>query len=400
MKVFSLPFLISISLETKNLTLLHLGLCIAAGVPSLEKSSEILQNLLSVGIRHVAFKPGSVGAIKLVCKIAEHNPSINIVLQWTGGRAGGHHSFEDMHEPILKTYANIRRQRNIILVAGSGFGDANGTWPYLTGAWSVKFGFQPMPFDAILLGSRVMTCLEAKTSLEAKQLLVKTDGIEHDHEWENSYHSSAGGIVTVKSELGEPIHKVFTRGLEVWRDFDEQFFNLTPKEKMIQKILEKKQYIIKRLNADFQKVYFGQKKDGTVVDLPEMTYSEVAYRMVSLMYINKPDGSRWIDSGFFDRVLDFVLHTEERFIPRSGNNKVTSVLPPSELLWERPFEWLRRVFEDCYPKAQLQLLSSEDVDYFIQLCKRRMGKPVNFVPVIDEHLQFWFKKDSLWQSGN
>ncbi len=46
-------------------------------------------------------------------------------------------------------------------------------------------------------------------------------------------------------------------GLEVWKDFDDQFFQL-PKEKMLQKIIEKKQYIINRLNADFQKVYFGK----------------------------------------------------------------------------------------------------------------------------------------------
>lgn len=28
----------------------------------------------------------------------------------------------------------------------------------------------------------------------------------------------------------------------------------------------------------------------------------------------------------------------------------------------------------------------------------RNGKPVNFVPVIAEDLDFWFKKDSLWYS--
>jgi len=42
-----------------------------------------------------------------------------ILLQWTGGRAGGHHSYEDFHQPILDTYGHIRRQRNIVLVAGA-----------------------------------------------------------------------------------------------------------------------------------------------------------------------------------------------------------------------------------------------------------------------------------------
>jgi len=51
--------------------------------------------------------------------IAEANPNTPIILQWTGGRAGGHHSYEDFHQPILKTYADIRRQKNIVLVGGN-----------------------------------------------------------------------------------------------------------------------------------------------------------------------------------------------------------------------------------------------------------------------------------------
>jgi fatty acid synthase subunit beta len=45
-----------------------------------------------------------------------------VLLQWTGGRGGGHHSFEDFHAPILATYASIRSCDNIVLIAGSGFG--------------------------------------------------------------------------------------------------------------------------------------------------------------------------------------------------------------------------------------------------------------------------------------
>jgi enoyl reductase-like protein len=43
-------------------------------------------------------------------------------MQWTGGRAGSYLSFEDFHQPILATYLIIRRQNDIALVAGSGFG--------------------------------------------------------------------------------------------------------------------------------------------------------------------------------------------------------------------------------------------------------------------------------------
>ncbi|RCH92014.1 beta subunit of fatty acid synthetase, partial [Rhizopus stolonifer] len=97
------------------------GLCVAAGVPSLELANEIIANLQAAGLRHVAFKPGSVDTIRQVVAIAAANPTMPIIMQWTGGRAGGHHGFEDVHQPILETYAAIRRQSNIVLVAGSGF---------------------------------------------------------------------------------------------------------------------------------------------------------------------------------------------------------------------------------------------------------------------------------------
>ena len=39
-----------------------------------------------------------------------------------------------------------------------------------------------------------------------------------------------GGILTVQSELGEPIHKVATRAVKLWKEFDDTVFKL-PKEK-------------------------------------------------------------------------------------------------------------------------------------------------------------------------
>jgi fatty acid synthase subunit beta len=62
-------------------------------------------------------------------------------------------------------YSTVRRCSNIILIAGSGFGGADDTEPYLTGEWALKFAHPPMPFDGVLFGSRVMTALEARTSL-------------------------------------------------------------------------------------------------------------------------------------------------------------------------------------------------------------------------------------------
>jgi fatty acid synthase subunit beta len=207
------------------------GVCVAAGVPSLELASEILAQLSAAGVKHVSFKPGSIAAILAVCEIAGANPAVNIMLQWTGGRGGGHHSFEDFHEPMLQTYAQIRRHDNITLVCGSGFGDAASTWPYLSGRWARHFGKPEMPFDAVLLASRVMVAREAATCDEAKQLICDAPGIESEADWEKSYEGAVGGVITVKSEMGEPIHKLATRGVLLWAELDRDFFQVEPKER-------------------------------------------------------------------------------------------------------------------------------------------------------------------------
>ena len=42
-------------------------------------------------------------------------------------------------------------------------------------------------------------------------------------------------------------------------------------------------------------------------------------------------------------------------------------------------------------------LHPADVPFFVQLCKT-LGKPVNFVPVIDKDVRRWWRSDSLWQA--
>ncbi|KAJ1957361.1 fatty acid synthase alpha subunit Lsd1, partial [Linderina pennispora] len=127
------------------------GLCIGASVPSVDVANTIIAELRDAGIRHVAFKPGSVATILQTLAIARANPDFPVIIQWTGGRGGGCYSFEDFHEPILETYSKIRSLPNTILVVGSGFGDAGSILPYLSGQWSVQFGHAPMPVDGVLL---------------------------------------------------------------------------------------------------------------------------------------------------------------------------------------------------------------------------------------------------------
>lgn len=363
------------------------GLTIGAGVPSIEIANEYIETL---GIKHIAFKPGSVEAIQQVINIAKANPQFPVMLQWTGGRGGGHHSFEDFHQPIIQMYARIRRCDNIVLVAGSGFGGSQDTYPYLTGTWSAKFGYPPMPFDGCLFGSRMMTAKEAHTSINAKKAIAEAEGVE-DSQWERTYKGPAGGVITVRSEMGEPIHKLATRGVRFWAEMDQKIFSLD-KTKRVPELKKQRDYIIKKLNDDFQKVWFGRNSAGEVVDLEGMTYGEVVRRMVDLMFISHQ--SRWIDPSLLRLTGDFIRRVEERFTTTPG---APSLLQSYAELDQQPNDVVEKVFR-TYSQCTEQLISAQDVQHFLLLCQRRGQKPVPFVPSLDENFEFYFKKDSLWQS--
>ncbi|KAG7402946.1 Fatty acid synthase subunit beta [Fusarium oxysporum f. sp. rapae] len=362
------------------------GLTIGAGVPSMEVAQEYIETL---GLKHISFKPGSVDAIQSVINIARANPHFPIMLQWTGGRGGGHHSFEDFHQPILQMYGRIRRQENIILVAGSGFGGADDTYPYITGEWAKKYGYPPMPFDGCLFGSRMMVAKEAHTSKDVKEAIVAAPGLE-DSDWEQTYKGPAGGVLTVRSEMGEPMHKLATRGVRFWAEMDQKIFSL-PKQKRVTELNRNKDYIIKKLNDDYQKVWFGRNKEGNAVDLADMTYAEVLRRLVELLYIGHQ--SRWIHHSYAFLVGDYIHRLEERLASTPG--KVSLLQSYSEL--NEPFEVTDRILT-AYPEAETQILDAQDVQHFLILCRRPAQKPVNFIPVLDENFEFYFKKDSLWQS--
>ncbi|KAI8628002.1 enoyl reductase domain of FAS1 [Xylariaceae sp. FL1651] len=358
------------------------GLTIGAGVPSPDVAAEYIQTL---GIKHISFKPGSIGAIQDVIKISKRHPTFPIILQWTGGRGGGHHSCEDFDEPLLEMYSEIRRCQNLYLVVGSGFGDGDSIFPYLTGSWSLRFGMPTMPCDGVLLGSRMMVATDSHTSPDVRKLLLKAPGVDQS-KWENSYlkADAAGGVLTVTSEMGQPIHKLATRGVRLWKDMDDTIFSL-PKPEQKSALLKRKDEIILRLNADFAKPWFGRNASGQPVDVEDMTYTEILSRLVQLMYVSHQ--GRWVDPSYRELVSDFAIRSLERF--GAGTLDISWFSEPEKLV--------DRITKACTDMA-VQLVHPEDVRYFIQSCKKRGRKPVNFVVALDSDFEHWFKKDSLWQS--
>ncbi|KAJ1726123.1 fatty acid synthase alpha subunit Lsd1, partial [Coemansia biformis] len=346
------------------------GLCIGGSVPSFDVALEIISTLRDAGIRHVAFKPSNASAIRHVVRIAQAADGFPVILQWTGGRAGGHHSYEDFHQPILETYAAVRSCKNVVLVAGSGFGDAAGTLPYMTGEWSTRFGRAPMPFDGILLGSRIMVAKEAATSLAAKELIVAAAGLP-DSEWDTTYDSARGGFMTVMSEYGELNHALETRATSFVKDLHRTVLS-QPRTDQPALLWTHKNEIIARLNSDYMRPWFGKKADGRVVDLEDMTYTEAIGRMVELMYVKHQQ--RWIHRSHCRAVLEFISRAVCRLA-----QEATDVGIAIEFDKAAPPDYASRLIEE-YPAAATLLLASEDVQFFVALCKRRGQKPFPFIP--------------------
>ena len=57
------------------------GFCVAVGIPSTEKAANIISTLHMAGIKHVAFKPGSIEGIRQVVAIVATNPDFPIIMQ-------------------------------------------------------------------------------------------------------------------------------------------------------------------------------------------------------------------------------------------------------------------------------------------------------------------------------
>ncbi|KAF5024654.1 hypothetical protein F66182_3276 [Fusarium sp. NRRL 66182] len=363
------------------------GLTIGAGVPS----SEAAEKIMALGLRHVSFKPGTGAAIDEVLSIASSYPTSQIILQWTGGRAGGHHSTEDFHQPLLRSYARIRSHSNVTLVVGSGFGARDGdcSTSYLSGSWATAYSYPPMPVDGILLGTRVMTSREAHTSAEVKKVIFSSKGLP-DNLWEETY-GLGSDISTVISEMGEPIHMIATRGVKLWADLDARVFS-KPKDQQLAILQAEKPRLIERLNQDFQKVWFGKDAEGNSVDLEQMTYAELLFRLVELLYVKRKGIWQWIDPSYSLLFASMARSVMERFAPGSRDH---------ESMVREDFQDPRAVTRDLialYPGTKICLLQACDADLFLHLCRRHDMKPVPFIPTLDKDFQTYFKKDSLWQS--
>ena len=105
-------------------------------------------------------------------------------------------------------------------------------------------------------------------------------------------------------------------------------------------------------------------------------------------------GSPWLADTWRDRFEQMLKRAEARLHPKDFGPIET--LFSDEELSERPDDAIAALLAR-YPDAETIQLHPADVPFFVELCKT-LGKPVNFVPVIDKDVRRWWRSDSLWQA--
>ena len=357
------------------------GVVVSAGIPDLEEAVDLIDELNSVGISHVVFKPGTIDQIKSVIKIAAEVPGKDVIVHIEGGRAGGHHSWEDLDDLLLATYAELRKLPNITVCVGGGVGTPERAAEYLSGSWAQDYGFPAMPVDGILVGTAAMATLESTTSHAVKQMLVETNGTDH---W-ISAGKAKGGMASSRSQLGADIHEIDNAASRCGQLLDEVAGDA-------EAVANRRDELIAAM-AITAKPYFG--------DVGDMTYLQWLQRYVELTIGDgdstadtaSPD-SPWLADTWRDRFAEMCKRAEARLHPQDSGPIDT--LFSDGVLLENPDQAIATLLAR-YPDAETVKLHPADVPFFITLCKT-LGKPVNFVPVIDKDVRRWWRSDSLWQA--
>lgn len=350
------------------------GVIVTAGVPEFDDAVALIAELREADITHVVFKPGTLKQIRSVLQIAKEVAPTPIIVQIEGGKAGGHHSWEDLDELLVATYGDLREHDNVVVCVGGGIGTPEIAANYINGTWAQKFGYPSMPLDGILVGTAAMASLEATTAPVVKQLLVDTPGTP---DW-IAAGTATGGMVSGRSQLGADIHEIDNTASRCGLLLDAVAGDADA-------VAERRDEIIAALNAT-AKPYFG--------DVETMTYAAWLERYVELAGPTPTEKPTWEADTWRDRFSDMIHRAEARLHPADRGAIPTLFAADDELVNAAAAV---AALVAAYPHANEVVLHPADIPFFVDLC-RTVGKPVNFVPVLDGDVRRWWRSDSLWQA--
>lgn len=358
------------------------GVVVSAGIPEQDEAVELVRKLNADGFPYVCFKPGTVDQIRQVVRIAKAVAPVKVIVEVEGGAAGGHHSWESLDDLLTSTYAQVREQPNLVLVAGGGIGTPERGADYITGVWSRAYGLPDMPVDGVLVGTVAMTAKEAHTSPQVKRMLVETPGIDPSAEEKDPFApigerwvpsgKSVGGVASGLSHLHADIYEVENASARCGR-------LLVRVMKHPEELQSRRAEIIEALDAT-AKPYFG--------DLATMTYLDWARRFAALSF-------PWADPTYADRFLHLLQRIEAR-VRDQESGEFDSLFAGRADVESDPVAAIDRLAE-AYPAAGELKVVPADVAWFPVLV-REYPKPMPFVPVIDNDLLRWWGQDQLWQS--
>ncbi len=346
------------------------GVCISAGIPEVDEATELLAQLKADGFPYISFKPGTSKQIRDAVKIAAANPDFPVIIQVEDGHAGGHHSWTNLDDMLLDTYAEVRQHPNALLTVGGGIYAPEVAATYITGTWSEKYGLAPMPVDAVFIGTVAMATKEAKATDSVKDLLVNTAGIAADDNggWV-SRGTGRNGVASSQSHLLADIH-----------DLDNSFAAasrlITATD--VEDYQDRRDEIIEAINKT-SKPYFG--------DVETMTYAEWVERFVELAH-------PFVDPTWDDRFFD-LLHRVEARLNDADHGDIETLFPDIDEVADAPAMAARLL--EAYPEARETTVSPRDAAWWISLHYKHV-KPMPWVPAIDGDLKTWFGKDTLWQA--
>ncbi|EUA49821.1 putative fatty acid synthase Fas [Mycobacterium xenopi 3993] len=279
------------------------GVVVSAGIPELEEAVELIDELGGIGISHVVFKPGTVEQIRAVIRIATEVPTTPVIMHIEGGRAGGHHSWEDLDDLLLATYSELRSRPNITVCVGGGIGTRSGR----------RIPVRP-------LGRALRVPVDADRRHPGRHRGDGHQGVHHlavgqadagrnpGHRPVDQRRKSQGGMASSRSQLGADIHEIDNAASRCGRLLDEVAGDA-------EAVAKRRDEIIAAM-AGTAKPYFG--------DVGEMTYAQWLRRYVELTIGDGTStadtaspGSPWLADTWRDRFEQMLHRAEARLHPKT-----------------------------------------------------------------------------------
>ena len=217
-----------------------------------------------------------------------------VIAHIEGGVAGGHHSWEDLDELLLTTYAELRAVENLVVCVGGGIGTPDRAVDYLTGAWARAHGEAAMPVDGVLdrhgrdgdRGGHHLRRRQGPARLHARH------HPRHNGGWVGAGRSD-GDVTSGRSQLGADIHEIDNTASRCGLLLDQVAGDA-------EAALARKDELVAAMAATC-KPYFG--------DVAEMTYEQWLRRYLELAG-PRPPSSGWLAETFverFEQMLDRAL---------------------------------------------------------------------------------------------